>query len=238
MECIKCKAVDNNPSLSCDGCQRFVHRGCSDLNASELKVMDLRGKRLLKYYCEECLNGVRMVPALLKRIDDVEKLIEHMKNQSPHSSVSSSPTQVSPIEDVINEIEERQRRKNNIIIFNMKETTSVTESGDAIQVDSIIKEATNESLIVKKVFRIGKANKNGHRAVKVILTNHEDALKIIRGRRNVKCVQGITIETDMTACQIGYLKQLREKLNARKEAGETGLYIKYVDGTPRIAKNL
>nr|CAI5858889.1 unnamed protein product [Callosobruchus analis] len=71
MACVKCSKVINKDesAVSCDSCARMVHRDCSDLSDSELRVMDLKGKRVLKYYCEECQMGIKLVPKLIAKVD-------------------------------------------------------------------------------------------------------------------------------------------------------------------------
>ncbi|KAG5873467.1 hypothetical protein JTB14_007861 [Gonioctena quinquepunctata] len=86
MSCIKCNVANNEPSLNCDSCERIVHvnSDCSGLNASELKVKTLKGKRTLRFLCEECLMGVRLVPKLMKKIDDLQEEVNKLKTFNQH----------------------------------------------------------------------------------------------------------------------------------------------------------
>lgn len=42
---------------------------CSGLNASALKVMDLKGGRNMKYYCGDCQMVIKLIPKLRAPID-------------------------------------------------------------------------------------------------------------------------------------------------------------------------
>lgn len=67
-----------------------------------------------KYYCEECILGVRLVPKLIRRIDDVQEevdvLISHVKSlqtavlNSPYSNVPPDRKSTIPQEDIMIEL--------------------------------------------------------------------------------------------------------------------------------------
>nr|CAI5823155.1 unnamed protein product [Callosobruchus analis] len=67
MVCVKCKTrlSEDDSVLACDNCTRLVHRDCSGLSVSEFRVMDLKAKRLLKYYCDDCQMGVKLFPKFI-----------------------------------------------------------------------------------------------------------------------------------------------------------------------------
>lgn len=233
MECIVCKIQNNNSVIFCDSCSRSVHRECSDLTSSELKVMDLKGKRSLKFYCDDCLNGLRSVPAILKKMDMMQVEMERLREQL------TSPSSKSMADDtVISEIYERQRRANNVIVYNLQECNdSNSQVSDMSKVVELIKEITHEDLAVVKVFRIGKKNKNGARALKVVFSSADDALKVVKMRRNVKRERRVYIDADLTPSQVSYLQSLRKEVADRRQEGEDGLYIRYSAGVPKISKN-
>lgn len=51
----------------------------SDLNASKLKVKASKGKRLLKFYCENCLTEVRLISNLNQKNDELVSEVEELK---------------------------------------------------------------------------------------------------------------------------------------------------------------
>ncbi|KAG5895619.1 hypothetical protein JTB14_017728 [Gonioctena quinquepunctata] len=106
MNCAHCKENKDIPTISCDGCERPVHREqkCSG-NASELKVMDLKGGRNLKFYCGDCQMGVKLIPKLLASIDNMQAEINELKNK-----IDSSTTLWSE-DRIIDEITEREKKE-------------------------------------------------------------------------------------------------------------------------------
>lgn len=235
MECAKCNIKNNDPVLNCDSCNRSVHRDCSDLNASELKVMDLKGKRLLKFYCDDCLQGIKLIPKLLNKIDVMQKEIENLRSEIKNSPPPITHQGVTSNEAIINEICERQKRLNNVMIFNLPETNSVDK--DKVEVREICKCLTKEDLEIVKITRFGKKNKNGFRALKISFSQSEDALKVIRAKKDIIKCRKIFIGPDLTPQQIQYKRDLEIELNERRKRGENGVFIKYVKGVPQLAKN-
>lgn len=224
MVCIKCKGIINKDVavVYCDSCNRVVHRECSDLNASELKVMDLKGKRMLRFFCDDCQAGVKLIPTLIAKVDALEQELNLLKRKIEEPSTL-------PEETIVNELQERQKRATNIMIYNMPENTS-----DFEEVKKITREATNNVVIeVVSVTRVGKANKNGARPLKVVYRTSNDAMMVIRKRKSVGRARKIFIDVDMTALQRKNIKKLQEELQDRKAKGEN-VVIKYSNGTPAI----
>lgn len=228
MECLKCKITGNDLPLSCDGCERKMHTECSDLSASELKVMSLRGKRLLKFYCEDCLTGVRLVPKLIKKIDELRSEVEQLKLQVEKESCSSFSE-----ERVINEINERQTRMSNVMIFNLPESNS--QNSDLNAVKDIVREVAQEDLHINKIFRVGKKNKSGNRALKVIFSKTEDANKLIRSKKDILKDRKIFINADLTPLQLNNWQNMKKEVEDRRTKGEN-VTIRYHKGVPQISK--
>lgn len=238
MECIKCKNSGNEPVIYCDGCERSIHADCSGLNQSELKVMNLRSKRNLKFYCEECLLGVRLVPQLIKKIDDLQVELEDLKTQvksmqaaAPNCNVSPNTQKLVPEEDIMNEMCERQKRLCNVMIFNMPEKGN--EELDKEETRILIEQITKEDLPIVNCLRVGKKNKNGYRALKIVLSNAENATKIIKSDKSAIKGKKVFITVDLTAKQRANLQELRQEVERRSQKGED-VIIKYTNGVPRI----
>nr|CAI5855667.1 unnamed protein product [Callosobruchus analis] len=111
--------------LSCDGWERPIHHDRSNLSASDLKVMALRSKRMLRFYWDDCLTGVKLVPTLIKKVDDLTKEVEKLKN-SPVPAITSAD-----YEELLREMEDRNSRKQNIIIYNLPETPNLSKEEQA-----------------------------------------------------------------------------------------------------------
>lgn len=64
--------------VSCDGCSRSVCKQCADLTSSEITVIELKGKRVMKFYCQSCLGG-ESVELFHKIIESKDVIIESKK---------------------------------------------------------------------------------------------------------------------------------------------------------------
>lgn len=224
MSCIKCRASDDNEKISCDGCDRQIHVACAGLNTHELKVMTLRGgKRTLKYYCDECQQGVRLVPKLLNKIDALEERINMLSNQTVMNTDSRTENLF------VEELMERQSRASNILVFNLPESNQ-----DNNNVEKILYDLIQENVTITESARIGKKNKKGIRALKITLPNQSVATKIITAKKDKIKPKNIYISADLTKSQRDHLNNLKEELRTRRENGEEDIVIRYVKGTPKI----
>ncbi|CAH1109118.1 unnamed protein product [Psylliodes chrysocephalus] len=152
--------------------------------------MELREKRLLNFFCDDCQEGSKLlheIPDLIAKIDDLQEEIMITK------------------ENTINEIHERQRRANNSIMFNVPEASRQKTDFDTVK--EIVSEIFQDLSIVKTI-RVGKKNKNGNRLLKVALRNSDDALSIAKNKKKMK--KESFLEVDLTIVQIYNTKQLRE----------------------------
>lgn len=222
MVCANCKQnLKDKDIIMCDSCGRAVHRECSDLNASELKVMDLKGKRVLRYYCEDCQSGLKLIPKLLAKVDQLEAELLLMKSQNHHPVLSE--------EVIVTEIGERQKRASNVMLYNVPENTD-----DIHEVTTISRELTGiNDLNVVRAVRVGKPNKNGARPIKVTYQNPEVAMMVIKNKRKINKSRKIFVEPDMTPQQMITMKKLKDELQDRKNKGEKAV-IKYTNGVPHI----
>lgn len=223
MSCLKCRNDHDGDSITCDGCDRRIHVVCSNLNPNELKVMTLRGgKRTLKFFCEDCLEGIRIIPKLLKKLDTLEEKFNQM--------VTGPSTQSQIQEDTITgELLERQKRCTNIVLFNLP-----VSDNDVNSAKLIIKDLINRDVSVRSAVRVGKSNKNGIRALKVALQDSTIVSDILRSKKDPLKRKNIYISADLTSTQRSQLNRTKEELLTRKNNGEQNLKIKYINGVPKI----
>lgn len=75
MECDICsEKCLNVKNFQCDGCEASVCIKCSKVTASEIKVLELRNGRVLKFLCAKCLHSDTFT-LLHQTIDDKETII-------------------------------------------------------------------------------------------------------------------------------------------------------------------
>lgn len=224
MQCLKCRNNNDGESITCDGCDRKIHLSCSTLNATELKVMTLRGgKRTLKFFCDDCLEGIRIMPKLLQKLDSLEERVNQM--------VAEPKTLTTLSEDTVAcELVERQKRSSNIVIFNMPDSDN-----DVNAAKEVFTNLVNKRIDIKSATRVGRENKKGLRALKITLQDSIMASEILRAKRDPLKGRNIYIAADLTPCQRAHLNKVKEELLKRKNEGEQNLILKYINGIPKIS---
>lgn len=247
MKCFQCEDEHNEENtLQCDGCKRNICLECSNLTSSEVRVMGLKGKRTLLYLCPACREALFQVPKLIKsydglrqELDDVKKLLSKPNNEVSQAEgvveVLASPDTNAIMEEVL----ERERRANNVILVGVKECDSDNggdrKTHDENSVKKILLEMDrdgNYSSKVMTVLRLGRREDGKTRPLKVVLASRQDAILVLKNKS--KANRLVRIYDDKTPKQREELQQLRDTLKARTELGETNLTIRYVRGVPKI----
>ncbi|CAG5027970.1 unnamed protein product [Parnassius apollo] len=141
-------------------------------------------------------------------------------------------------EGAIQELAERTKRANNIIIYDVPESTSdkplQRQEHDKEECRKIITCVSKKvSCDNVKLFRLGKFQAGAPpRPIKVVMKSKNDAIEILRNK--TKLDKPSNIKSDQTAMQREYLKYLCDELENRTNNGEQGLTIKYIQGQPKI----
>lgn len=235
MECVTCKTKNGEPVLLCDSCQRSTHRECSGLSASELKVMDLKGRRFLKFYCEDCQNGIKLIPKLLIKIDKLEEEIKQLKRVGEESKALTLSE-----EDLIGEMMERQSRASNIIIYNVNESKKKSQqernNEDINTVQEILENFDFDKGKIKS-FRLGKFLPSKIRPIKAILPSPENVKQILKNRELIKG-PSVRIYLDQTIMQREYFKKIKNELQALIDSGDANKTIKFINNKPTIVNKV
>lgn len=231
--CSKCNVdAENSKLFTCDSCNEILCAICSNLSASELKCMPLKSRRL-RFLCDECDKGVSQIPLLIKQMAEMREEIRKLKESQ---SASVSQLNIYSHESIISEMIERQNRRSNIILLNIKESqqNSMPErnSDDRNAVTSILSEMNiNKNNI--RTFRLGKYTNGRNRPIKVILNCPEDALHVLKNKKSIK-VPSVKVFGDQTKKQREYFQNIKEQLNAMIAKGDNSKTIKYINNQPTI----
>ncbi|CAG9771449.1 unnamed protein product [Ceutorhynchus assimilis] len=87
MECVICEETKSKEVFNCDGCRNPICKSCGGLSASEVKVMELRGKRVMRFNCPRCINLETckllqdVIDSKNANIDDKVEIISMLKTQ-------------------------------------------------------------------------------------------------------------------------------------------------------------
>lgn len=248
MKCFQCENdhTDEN-AVQCDGCKRNICLQCSNLTSSEARVMGLKGKRTLLYLCPPCREALFQVPKLIKSYDGLREELNDIKKQLSESQTAPPPVPLLPTVSLpdtnalIEELAERERRSNNVIMVGIKESESDNNSDriayDELCVKKILSEINTESdhsVSVVRVLRLGRREPGGGkpRPVKVVFGSRQDSLWVLKNKSKLK--KEVRVYDDKTPKQREELNKLRENLKVRIDKGEKDLTIKYIRGSPKI----
>lgn len=193
--------------------------------------MELKNKRTLKFHCDDCINGLLMVPKLLKSIEELRMDLEKLKTDITKLNVTNDTSSAPPdmTSDILmNELHDRQKRVNNVILFNME-----NNNNDKEDVDKLLRTAAGRSFEIMRVERIGKPNKNNRKAVKVVLADPKNALTLNKNRYKLKNTK-VYLSLDLTKQQRNAELAVKNELARRLEDGEKDLIIRHIQGIPKI----
>jgi hypothetical protein len=145
------------------------------------------------------------------------------------------------METVISEINEREYRRRNLIIYGVEESKTPNDGADRQKILALMT-VINPDIGISNIshHRLGKPVNGKPRPLKVRLMDNVDINQLLKnfGRRkysdSVEQLRNISISRDKTLTERQYVNKLREELNTRISAGESDLSIKYVSGIPKI----
>lgn len=255
MLCFQCETdLNDENKLQCDGCKRNICLDCSNLTSSEVRVMGLKGKRTLLYLCPACREALFQVPKLIKAYDGLREELDGVKELLSRPSVvpgpaplvcpvvsSAAPLSPSNANAILEEIVERERRANNIILVGIEESNASTGNDrklhDESSVKRILHDITNNSDFPNKLVtlhRLGRRDDGKPRPIKVVLATRQDAVTVLKNKS--KAGRQVRVYDDKTPKQREEINVLRDTLKARIDKGESDLTIKYVRGLPKIVQ--
>lgn len=115
--CILCKKTDDSDQLwTCDQCQKRICTNCSKLSASEIKCMELKKQRTLKFYCKPCLETMSFNKDL---IEEMKKLRAVVKQQT--GKIDMFTEEIKVLTQKVEQFEEKNIKQSSSI------ETAVTE---------------------------------------------------------------------------------------------------------------
>lgn len=150
------------------------------------------------------------------------------------SAIGATP---AIFDNLFEELNERERRRSNLMIFNVPESQSadvkVRVESDLQAVKQIMN-VLGVTVEIRGVIRIGRRG-GTPRPLKLLLSTRDDVLGCLRNRNRL---EGTTyqIGSDLTQKQRLHMKGLKTELKRRVDSGERDLTIRYTDGVPKIIR--
>lgn len=257
--CEKCKKriEQDEDFIYCDCCKAAYHtiKSCTVMSTTEIRAMMLQKQRSVIYFCDSCKSSFLKLPMLINKIVSLESEVSVLRNEV--SSLTDAvnilklqdnnrtPANTSTVgslnhSDMLNEIQERSARANNVIAFDATESESQILQ-DKIQHDldtahNIVRASGLNTDCVIKVVRLGKKLPNKDRPLRIVLNNPQSSQAIVRSRRKLHGL-GFNVNYDKTKMQQEIHSSAVKELKQRLNNGESNLRIVYRNCTPTIIKS-
>ena len=235
----------NNVSYYCEAnhcnsrIKQLVHAHYSNLD----QQVDLPSLRALQV---EQANLHRIISEVSNKVDnlnlrnkellgEIEAASESISTDKPPIIPSESPA--STFLTVAEELDNRERRKNNVIIYNLPETSL---SQDEKWFTDLCKGVFDISIKITKILRLGKSVENKARPLLIViddLSHKEFVVSHSYYLRRHSQYKNVYISTDMTKLQREKHRKLVQELKQRREGGEKNLIIYNGGIVPRRYRN-
>lgn len=185
---------------------------------------------LLSNQITSVMEDNKLLKSRIEQLESKLSIVEHAQSTFP------------PInqDNFFAELMDRQSRVRNIILFNVPDrSTSSTDLGnDANLVDEMFNVIGVPTKPVS-VHRLGKPSSKP-RPIRVVMPLPSDVFQILKTKRqlsNVDKFKTIRVSSDQTLQQRKLYSSIASELKARKDRGETDIFIKFVNNCPTISKN-
>lgn len=234
--CVCCnKLYDQTLMAQCSICKKLYKNTCINLSGSEIR--SINSKKGVEWSCEDCREFGNDLMSLKAIIIELKNDIQQLKDEKITRSNDFD------IEDVIAEINERNKRKCNLVFFGLKEQdqgqpVELRTANEKSSVENILRTiAPSINAVNIKPTRLGHYNEAKCRPIKISLPTEDQVHLAIRSAKNLRKHQiykNISISFDRTPQQIQYYAKIKNNLAERLNSGENNLKIKYVNGVPKI----
>uniref|UniRef100_A0A8D8UZB1 Uncharacterized protein n=1 Tax=Cacopsylla melanoneura TaxID=428564 RepID=A0A8D8UZB1_9HEMI len=244
-KCSVCNTVDDH--IACDKCSNAFCFQCADVTLSEARILK---KTKFKFECTACCNSkdsgsdmteyAKTMNKLVEAINTLQTQVQTIQRQLSESQSNNQNGQpnMKDMDSVIHEMEERDRRAKNIIIYDIEENdsedTNVRVNHDTQAVANLLTSLDSGDQNHVKVRRLGKkSNESKPRPLLVTLDSRMVAVSILK---NARLKRMKSIKNDLTLMQREKLESLRNKLKSKHENGEMNWTIKYTNGSPQLCQ--
>ena len=232
-------------SYHCLDCLNSIRGMISDLAAVKQQVDNLcLETRELKNQIN--MNTPNTSPSYAQVVADTNSLKDQVEKLK--KSVESQPTAVpnntqpQTVELTIEELNERERRKQNVVLVGVKESTKTTfeeRISDEIDMAKQVLQKIDDNVKLDniKVRRLGTYDGVKHRPLRIVLETREDAAKILRNKTKLtEKEKDVYVKYDQTRSQLQFLRSVQRVLEERKKV-DSSFTIKYFSGIPKIVKS-
>lgn len=171
------------------------------------------------------------------KMANLEGELTALKSATP--TVCSPQAQTQTVCEILAEMKEQSYRDKNIIIHNIPENMSLSQTEsmntDIASVKKILSDMDSSTTNIDlKIYRLGIRKTDKPRSIKVEFPEAKWPKILLKKKNTLK--NNIRMYQDQTFLQRKQLTDLREELEKRKSSGETDITIKYLNNNPTIVK--
>lgn len=179
------------------------------------------------------------ITSVMEENKSLKSRIEQLESKLSSVEQSQSNTHSTNQEKFFSEFMDRQSRSRNIILFNLPDlsTSNDVHNNDVSLVDEMFN-IIGISTKPLSVHRLGKPSSKP-RPIRIVMPSPPDfqILKVKRQLLNVDKFKTVRVSSDQTLQQRKLYSSVASELKTRKDAGETDIFIKFVNNIPTISKN-
>lgn len=243
------KGVGEDKGVKCDRCTAWVHLDCSGLEASEFGLLAKIQTLSVKWNCPVCMKELEKLPdpndkmaahdAKMDTMMEIVKVLQQQNTMILQHLLKQGEKMEEKVEHYVRETfeedREKEARKNNLIVYNLKESEKENETAaeredfeETFKVFCEVDGALTDYVLgerVEKVTRLGRKPALGGkpRPVKVVFKDNDTKMRILRKSKNLKkseSFKSVGISTDKTMKERAHDKKLVEERNKRREDGQ------------------
>ncbi|KAK9758989.1 hypothetical protein QE152_g285 [Popillia japonica] len=243
--CVCCSKliIKDEVSVSCGVCKQIYKATCVELSRSEAKKINSNCG--LFWSCKNCRKISGELVELKAVIASLQEDIKALKSMA-QTSESSYSTAVKT-EEIIQEVLQREQRKNNIVVHGLAENVSKVRSDRILADQAAIQDvfdAIGINVVEFKHQRLGKfdpTKSENKRPIKDSLLSNNvviDALKKSKALKETTNPSKIFITRDRTPFEQKLYNSARNELLERRSRGEQNIRIRFKNGIPQIVMDL
>jgi hypothetical protein len=258
-KCGSCGIVvlDTDRSLECEICKFWHHIDCEEVPILIYEAIENDPSGILHWYCRKCncsvVKIIEQVSSLDKRqsateakVRDIDMRVEDLESKVTDTNdsldrINSTFDDVvnTKMEDTLRELQDRDRRKGNIIVFGVGESSNedsaVRLEHDFKAVQDLGKAVDIENIEVDRIYRLGTVNSENKfflaRPMKVVLKQHSAKGQILRQSKTLRDKGGKWkdwyVKPDRTPKAREGTRALLAEIETRRAQGEQDLGIRY-----------
>lgn len=233
------KSAEQQYILTCSICKKLFKNTCVNISNSEVRIIN--PDKGYDWSCTSCRTLKSDLNELKALIIDLQQEIRSLKSHPER------PNDSFDFEEILVELDDRNNRKSNIVIFGVPESVSGPDAVNRVEVDkrkvfdilSVVDPDFEMGEI--KPIRLGKFSNERLRPIKITLNSENDVRRIIRNGNKLRShsqYEKVFVSFDRTPRQLRHYRQLKDELEALRKDGKTNFKIRYVKGVQKIVEDL